>query len=61
MSLDMYSVIERGKHAPSFDKLEQMAERLGVTVAYLFTFPEPANNDPMSECYMLCRWDKQRI
>ena len=38
LSLDMYSVIERGKNAPSFDRLEQIAERLGVAVAYLFTF-----------------------
>lgn len=40
ISLDMLSVIERGRHSPSFEKLEQIADRLGVRVSYLFTFPE---------------------
>lgn len=40
ISLDMLSVIERGRHSPSFEKLEQIAERLDVRVSYLFTFPD---------------------
>jgi transcriptional regulator with XRE-family HTH domain len=38
ISIDMLSVIERGRHAPSFDRLEQIADRLGVEVSYLFDF-----------------------
>jgi transcriptional regulator with XRE-family HTH domain len=38
ISVDMLSVIERGRNSPSFDKLEQIAIRLDVSVEHLFTF-----------------------
>jgi transcriptional regulator with XRE-family HTH domain len=38
MSVDFLSLIERGRNAPSFKKLELMIEGLGVSAAYLFTF-----------------------
>ncbi len=38
MSVDFLSLIERGRNSPSFEKLESMARRLGVSVAFLFTF-----------------------
>ena len=38
MSVDFLSLIERGRNAPSFKKLERMARGLGKPVAYLFTF-----------------------
>lgn len=38
MSVDFLSLIERGRNAPSFEKLERMASALKVPVAYLFTF-----------------------
>ena len=41
MSVDFLSLIERGRNAPSFKKLERMARGLGKPVAYLFTF-EPS-------------------
>lgn len=48
ISLDMLSVIERGRHSPSFVKLEQIAERLDVSVASLFTFPKVLKRVPAS-------------
>jgi transcriptional regulator with XRE-family HTH domain len=38
ISVDFLSLIERGKNAPSFKKLERIARGLGKPVAYLFTF-----------------------
>lgn len=38
MSVDFLSLIERGRNAPPFEKLEFMAKGLGVPVAFLFTF-----------------------
>jgi DNA-binding XRE family transcriptional regulator len=38
MSVDFLSLIERGRNAPSFEKLEGMAAALRVPVAYLFSF-----------------------
>jgi transcriptional regulator with XRE-family HTH domain len=38
MSVDFLSLIERGRNAPSFEKLEAMARGLGVPVAFFFTF-----------------------
>jgi transcriptional regulator with XRE-family HTH domain len=38
MSVDFLSLIERGRNAPSFKKLELMTKGLGVSAAYLFTF-----------------------
>ena len=38
MSVDFLSLIERGRNAPSFEKLERMAAALKVPVTYLFTF-----------------------
>lgn len=40
MSVDFLSLIERGRNAPSFKKLELMIRGLGVSAAYLFTFEE---------------------
>jgi transcriptional regulator with XRE-family HTH domain len=37
MSVDFLSLIERGRNAPSFKKLELMIKGLGVSAAYLFT------------------------
>ncbi|MDT8068493.1 MAG: helix-turn-helix transcriptional regulator [Terriglobia bacterium] len=38
MSVDFLSLIERGRNAPSFEKLALMAKGLRVPVAYFFTF-----------------------
>ncbi len=38
ISVDFLSLIERGRNAPSFKRLERMARGLGKPVAYLFTF-----------------------
>ena len=38
ISVDFLSLIERGRNAPSFKKLERMSRGLGKPVAYLFTF-----------------------
>lgn len=38
MSVDFLSLIERGRNAPSFKKLERMALGLNEPVAFLFTF-----------------------
>src|ERR1700721_1981780 len=40
MSVHFLSLIERGRNAPSFKKLELMIEELGVSAAYLFTFED---------------------
>jgi transcriptional regulator with XRE-family HTH domain len=40
MSVDFLSLIERGRNAPSFKKLELMVKRLDVSAAYLFTFDD---------------------
>lgn len=41
MSVDFLSLIERGRNAPSFKKLERMAKGLGKPVSFLFTFDAP--------------------
>lgn len=38
ISVDFLSLIERGRNAPSFKKLERMSRGLGKPVAYFFTF-----------------------
>jgi transcriptional regulator with XRE-family HTH domain len=38
ISVDFLSLIERGRNAPSFSRLERMARGLSKPVAYLFTF-----------------------
>ena len=38
ISVDFLSLIERGRNAPSFKKLERIARGLGKPVEYLFTF-----------------------
>ena len=38
ISVDFLSLIERGRNAPSFRKLERMARGIGKPVEYLFTF-----------------------
>jgi transcriptional regulator with XRE-family HTH domain len=38
MSVDFLSLIERGRNAPSFKKLERMSKGLRMTVASFFTF-----------------------
>ena len=40
ISVDFLSLIERGINAPSFETLEQLANRLNLSVADLFTFNE---------------------
>jgi len=42
MSVDFLSLIERGRNAPSFKKLELMTKGLRVSAAYLFTFENSA-------------------
>jgi transcriptional regulator with XRE-family HTH domain len=42
ISVDFLSLIERGINAPSFEKLEQIAHRLGIPVWQLFKFPKRA-------------------
>jgi transcriptional regulator with XRE-family HTH domain len=39
ISVDFLSLVERGINAPSFPNIEQIASRLGVIPAALFTFP----------------------
>jgi transcriptional regulator with XRE-family HTH domain len=43
ISVDFLSLIERGRNAPSFRKLERMARGLGKPVSYLFTFDTTYN------------------
>lgn len=43
ISVDFLSLIERGRNAPSFEKLERMAAALKVPVAYLFTFDKQSS------------------
>jgi transcriptional regulator with XRE-family HTH domain len=38
ISVDFLSLIERGRNAPSFETLDQIAKGLGVTVMALFDF-----------------------
>jgi len=38
VSVDFLSLMERGRSAPSFETLEQLAKRLRMSVADLFTF-----------------------
>ena len=45
VSVDFLSLIERGISAPSFDRIEQIAQRLDTSVASLFTFPSSAPKD----------------
>jgi transcriptional regulator with XRE-family HTH domain len=40
ISVDFLSLIERGISAPSFEKLEQFADRLGMPVSSLFAFDQ---------------------
>jgi transcriptional regulator with XRE-family HTH domain len=40
ISVDFLSLIERGINAPSFETIEQLANRLRVPVKALFDFPE---------------------
>jgi transcriptional regulator with XRE-family HTH domain len=42
VSVDFLSLIERGINAPSFERIEQIAQRLDMNVASLFTFEAPA-------------------
>ena len=42
ISVDFLSLIERGVNAPSFEVLEQMADRLDLQVRELFDFRKPA-------------------
>jgi transcriptional regulator with XRE-family HTH domain len=41
ISVDFLSLIERGINAPSFEVLEQMADRLDLQVRELFDFRKP--------------------
>jgi transcriptional regulator with XRE-family HTH domain len=41
ISVDFLSLIERGINAPSFGRIEQIAQRLDTSVASLFTFAAP--------------------
>ena len=41
ISVDFLSLIERGINAPSFERIEQIAQRLDTSVASLFTFTVP--------------------
>ena len=40
ISVDFLSLIERGRNAPSFENIENLARALGRPVADLFTFEE---------------------
>jgi transcriptional regulator with XRE-family HTH domain len=40
ISVDFLSLIERGINAPSFETIDQIAERLSMSVTALFTFEE---------------------
>src|SRR5215467_13689211 len=43
MSVDFLSLIERGRNAPSFEKLQRMATALRMPVASLFTFDKQSS------------------
>jgi transcriptional regulator with XRE-family HTH domain len=43
MSVDFLSLIERGRNAPSFEKLQHMATALKMPVASLFTFDKQSS------------------
>jgi transcriptional regulator with XRE-family HTH domain len=45
VSVDFLSLIERGINAPSFERIEQIAQRLDASVASLFTFPATTTRD----------------
>ena len=40
VTMAFISRMERGRHGPSFDNLQKLAEVLGVKVEELFQFPE---------------------
>jgi len=40
ISVDFLSLIERGINAPSFETIDQISERLNMTITVLFTFDE---------------------
>ena len=42
ISVDFLSLIERGRNAPSFETLDQMARKLKLSIADLFTFRDAA-------------------
>lgn len=42
ISMKFLSLIERGERAPSFDTLETISERLGMTISELFDFSQEA-------------------
>ena len=46
VSVDFLSLIERGISAPSFERLEQIAQRLDISAASLFTFLPAPTRDP---------------
>jgi transcriptional regulator with XRE-family HTH domain len=48
MSVDFLSLIERGRNAPSFKKLERMSTGLGMPVESFFAFDalEPLRKSP---------------
>jgi transcriptional regulator with XRE-family HTH domain len=48
VSVDFLSLIERGISAPSFERIEQIAQRLDTSVALLFTFPPPVPRDAVA-------------
>lgn len=44
ISVDFLSLIERGLNAPSFETLERIADRLDVSVSFLFAFEQDVSN-----------------
>ena len=47
ISVDFLSLIERGRNAPSFETLDQIATRLRLPVAELFTFDGLGGRTPL--------------
>jgi transcriptional regulator with XRE-family HTH domain len=44
ISVDFLSLIERGLNAPSFETLERFADRLDVSVSFLFAFDQDVSS-----------------
>ena len=47
MSVDFLSLIERGRNAPSFKKLERMSKGLRMPVVSLFTFDQSESTETL--------------
>lgn len=59
LSVDFLSLIERGRNAPSFEKLEVMAKGLGKPVAYFFPLESQTLNHKRRQAQELAALSKK--